>query len=172
MVPKRLNKDFFLNRSSQSWWHLRTRFQNTHRAVAERLPVSVDEIISINPQLPELLPLTMELSQVRYGITATGKVQIEKTPAGMRSPNLADLDSARASGPAPARSGAPPRPASAASLVVMPAALVEPLGAPANFNINAFICATSAALNNPSASTKPPKRASTSACCGIPPLPS
>jgi hypothetical protein len=80
----------FLNRSAQSWWHLRTRFQNTYRAVVERLPVGVDDIISIDAKLPDLLPLQMELSQVQYGITATGKIQIQKTPPGMSSPNLAD----------------------------------------------------------------------------------
>lgn len=80
----------FLNRSAQSWWSLRTRFQNTYRAVVARLPVGIDDIISIDPKLPDLLPLQMELSQVQYGLNSAGKVQILKQPNGTRSPNLAD----------------------------------------------------------------------------------
>ena len=90
MVPKRLNKDFFSNLKAQSWWALRLRFQNTYRAVVERLPVGADDIISIDPNLPELLPLTMELSQPTYSINNVGKIVIDKMPDGMRSPNLAD----------------------------------------------------------------------------------
>jgi phage terminase large subunit len=90
MVPRRANKDMFLNRSAQSWWHLRTRFANTHRAVVDRLPVDVDSIISLDPKLPDLLPLQMELSQVQYGLNAAGKTQILKQPAGTSSPNLGD----------------------------------------------------------------------------------
>jgi phage terminase large subunit len=89
-VPRRANKDMFLNRSAQSWWSLRTKLQNTYRAVVERLPVGVDDIISIDPKLPDLLPLQMELSQVQYGLNAAGKVQILKQPTGTASPNLAD----------------------------------------------------------------------------------
>jgi hypothetical protein len=90
MVPRRLNKDMFLNRSAQTWWHLRTRFQNTYRAVVDRLPFDPDAIISFDAKLPDLLPLQMELSQVQYGLNAAGKVQILKQPLGTSSPNLAD----------------------------------------------------------------------------------
>jgi len=90
MVAKRKNKDFFANLKAQSWWALRLRFQQTYRAVVERLPVGVDDIISIDPNLPELLPLTMELSQPTYSINNAGKIVIDKMPDGMRSPNLAD----------------------------------------------------------------------------------
>jgi phage terminase large subunit len=90
MVPKRKNKDFFLNAKSQAWWALRIRFQQTFRAVVERMPVDPEAIISLSPDLPELLQLQSELSQIAYSINATGKVVIEKAPDGMRSPNLAD----------------------------------------------------------------------------------
>ena len=90
MVQKRKNKDFFSNLKAQSWWALRIRFQNTYRAVVERMPADVDDIISLDPCLPELLPLTMELSQPTYSINNVGKVVIDKAPEGMRSPNLAD----------------------------------------------------------------------------------
>jgi phage terminase large subunit len=52
--------------------------------------VGVDDIISIEPNLPELLQLTMELSQPTYSINNAGKIVIDKMPDGMRSPNLAD----------------------------------------------------------------------------------
>jgi phage terminase large subunit len=90
MIGKRLNKDYFANAKAQAWFALRQRFQMTHRAVVERMPYAVDDIISINPCLPELTALQMELAQVTYGINAVGKVVIDKQPDNMRSPNLAD----------------------------------------------------------------------------------
>jgi phage terminase large subunit len=90
MVPKRFNKDLFANKKAQSWWALRLRFQQTHRAINERLPVGFDDIISIDPDLPELLQLTMELSQPTYKLNNAGKIIVEKAPDGTRSPNLAD----------------------------------------------------------------------------------
>lgn len=90
MVPKRKNKDYFANLKAQSWWALRQRFQATHRAVVEGMPCSPDELISIDPNLPELITLTMELSQPTYSINTVGKILIDKQPDGTRSPNLAD----------------------------------------------------------------------------------
>lgn len=90
MVKERKNKDFFMNAKAQSWWSLRIRFQNTYRAVVEGQHVEPDEIISINPALPELSALTMELSQPTYTINQVGKIVIDKAPEGTKSPNLAD----------------------------------------------------------------------------------
>src|ERR1039457_3897417 len=90
LVPKRKNKDFFANSNAQAWWALRMRFQATYRAVIEKLPYAADDLISIDPQLEELLPLTMELSQPTYSINTVGKILIDKAPDGTRSPNLAD----------------------------------------------------------------------------------
>lgn len=91
MVPKRKNKDFFLNAKSQAWWSLRMRFEQTYRAVVEKMPdVDPENIISIDPNLDELVPLQMELSQIEYSINETGKVKIEKAPKGTTSPNRAD----------------------------------------------------------------------------------
>lgn len=90
MVPKRLNKDFFANRKAQAWWALRLRFQETYRAVVEKLPYEPDNIISIDPNIDELERLTMELSQPIYSINNVGKVVIEKTPEGVKSPDLGD----------------------------------------------------------------------------------
>jgi phage terminase large subunit len=58
--------------------------------VVEQMSYDADELISIDPQLEELLPLTMELSQLTYTLNSVGKILIDKAPDGMRSPNLAD----------------------------------------------------------------------------------
>jgi hypothetical protein len=90
MVSKRKNKDFFANAKAQAWWALRLRFQETYRAVVDKLPYDPDKIISIDPQLKELAALQMELSQPTYSINSVGKILVDKQPDGMRSPNLAD----------------------------------------------------------------------------------
>ena len=90
MVPKRKNKDYFLNMKAQAWWALRMRFEQTHRAVVQHMPVDIDAIISIDPNLTELEPLRMELSQITYSINQTGKIMIDKQPPGTLSPNRAD----------------------------------------------------------------------------------
>lgn len=90
MVHERKNKDFFANLKAQSWWSLRIRFQNTYRAIVEGMEVDPESIISINPELEDLGALLMELAQPVYTINTIGKVIIEKTPSGAKSPNLAD----------------------------------------------------------------------------------
>jgi phage terminase large subunit len=90
MVKKRKNKDYFLNAKAQSWWALRMRFQATYRAVVQNLPFEADELISIDPNLPELGQLRAELSQPTYDINGVGKLVIDKMPEGVPSPNLAD----------------------------------------------------------------------------------
>lgn len=90
MVAKRKNKDFFANLKAQSWWALRLRFQATYRAVVERMPFDPDSIISIDPKLSDLTELVMELSQPTYTINSAGKILVDKSPDGSRSPNLAD----------------------------------------------------------------------------------
>ncbi len=49
-----------------------------------------DEIISLSSDLRLLSQLTMELSQPTFIQNSVGKLLIEKTPDGARSPNLAD----------------------------------------------------------------------------------
>jgi phage terminase large subunit len=90
MVPKRKNKDMFANAKAQAWWSLRMRFEQTHRAVVQKLPVDIDAIISIAPNLEELMQLQVELSQITYSINASGKIVIDKQPPGTLSPNRAD----------------------------------------------------------------------------------
>ena len=90
MVSKRKNKDMFANAKAQAWWSLRMRFEQTHRAVVQKLPVDIDAIISIDPNLEELMQLQVELSQITYSINASGKIVIDKQPPGTLSPNRAD----------------------------------------------------------------------------------
>lgn len=86
----RTNEDFFANYKAQSWWHLRRCFQLTYRAVVEKLPINPDDIISLSSKLPNINALVLELSQPTYSQNNVGKILIDKTPDGGRSPNLGD----------------------------------------------------------------------------------
>ena len=92
LVPgtNRKAKDMFLNRAAQAGWMLRLRFLEAYRAVNGE-PYNPEHIISIDPDLPELSRLMAELSQPIVKETATGKLMLEKTPKGARSPNLFDV---------------------------------------------------------------------------------
>ena len=89
-VKGRKNEDFFENRKAQAWWALRTRFQNTHRAVVDKLPYDAANIISLSSNLKNLVKLISELSQPTYTQSKHGKLMVEKMPDGARSPNMAD----------------------------------------------------------------------------------
>lgn len=89
-TKKLTNEDFFSNRKAQGWWHLRTLFENTYKAVVEHLVVDLDEIISIPSTLPNRSILQSELSQPTYSINTAGKILVDKTPDGMKSPNYGD----------------------------------------------------------------------------------
>lgn len=91
-VGARKNEDFFYNFKAQAWWSIRERFEKTHRAVTDGAVFPPDELISISENLPVSVrtKLVAELSQPTYDINTTGKMLIDKTPEGTRSPNLAD----------------------------------------------------------------------------------
>ena len=88
----RKNGDYFLNAKAQAWWGLRVRFQRTFRAVeAGGLGgYHPDDLVCLNGAMPGLGKLTQELTQPTYGQTTAGKIQVDKTPEGTKSPNLAD----------------------------------------------------------------------------------
>lgn len=87
----RKNKDYFANYKAQSYTALRWRFLQTYRAVVKGdKTVDMDDIISINSQIPRLSALLAELSQPVYKESVTGKLMVDKTPEGTKSPNLAD----------------------------------------------------------------------------------
>jgi phage terminase large subunit len=89
-IKGRKNKDYFANRKAQAWWALRTRFQNTYRAVVEGHPYDPEDLISISSMVSDLQKVISELSQPTYSQTNTGKLLIDKAPDGQKSPNLAD----------------------------------------------------------------------------------
>ena len=101
----RRNKDYFANYKAQSYTALRWRFLQTYRAVvkgwrvvkagdpapeAGELWVDADDLISLSSKIPRLPELLSELSQPVYKESATGKLMVDKTPDGMKSPNLSD----------------------------------------------------------------------------------
>lgn len=92
-VGARKNEDFFKNMKAQAWWSLRERFERTHRAVQDGAVFDHDSMISISESLPSnvLNKIAAELSQATYDIDTTGKMIIDKTPEGTRSPNHADM---------------------------------------------------------------------------------
>lgn len=91
-VGARKNEDFFANHKAQSWWSLRERFEKTHRAITDGAVFDPDELISISEDIPAgtRTKLIAQLSQPTYSINTVGKVVIDKTPDGTRSPNDAD----------------------------------------------------------------------------------
>ena len=89
-VPGRDNEDFFANCKAQAWWSLRARFQRTHRWVTEGIACDPDSIVSLSPRIRDLGKLCVELAQPTYRISQEGKVVVEKTPPGTKSPNRAD----------------------------------------------------------------------------------
>ena len=89
-IDSPLNKDLFANRKAQAWWSLRRKFENTHKMVTSGMEFSIDELINIPSTVNCFEELLTELSQPTYKRTETGKIKVEKTPDGSRSPNLAD----------------------------------------------------------------------------------
>lgn len=90
MVQERKNKDYFANLKAQSWWALRIRAYHTFRAVEFGDKFDPDNILCIPMELKGREELVMELAQPIYTINTAGKIIIDKTPDGMRSPNRAD----------------------------------------------------------------------------------
>lgn len=84
------NKDFFDNLKAQAWWSLRTRFYKTYKAITEGLVYDPDELISIDSGMTLVEQLKKELVQPTVTHSSRLKLLIDKKPAGMRSPNLAD----------------------------------------------------------------------------------
>jgi phage terminase large subunit len=85
-----LNKDFYKNLKAQAYWQLRLRFEKTYRAIEQGIKYDPEELISIPFDLPYRQELEKELSQPVYNQDTSGRVFIDKSPQGTRSPNLAD----------------------------------------------------------------------------------
>lgn len=85
----RTNADFFQNCKSQSYWNLRSAFQQTFRAVNGE-DYDPDNLISLSSGIPDLPKLCIELSQPQWKLSQTGKMLVDKAPDGALSPNRAD----------------------------------------------------------------------------------
>ncbi len=85
----RTNKDYFANAKAQWWWSLRNRFKATYDAINGK-DYQADELISLPSELKELGKLTSELSRPTYKFNGAGKMLVDKSPDGTKSPNLAD----------------------------------------------------------------------------------
>lgn len=93
----RLNADYYANAKAQAWFSLRARFQRGYRALQMHLEgkdwraaYDPDDLISLSSKMPELSNVTSQLSQAVYKQSTAGKMLIDKTPEGARSPNHAD----------------------------------------------------------------------------------
>ncbi len=84
------NKDFYRNLKSQGAWTLRLRFEKTYKAVTQGQIFPHDELISIPSGIENRNLLENELSQPTYTEDSAGKIIINKTPDGSKSPNLFD----------------------------------------------------------------------------------
>lgn len=86
----RLNEDYFMNLKAQSWHWLKHLFYCTYRAVVEGAKYDVDQIISLSSEMTNLNKLVAELSQPTWEPNTAGKMVVDKTPDGTKSPNMAD----------------------------------------------------------------------------------
>jgi len=85
-----MNKDFFENLIAQAWWSLRTRFYKTFKARTEGTVYKIEELISLDANMPLLDQLCKELAQPTRTQSGRLRMLVEKKPKGTRSPNLAD----------------------------------------------------------------------------------
>jgi phage terminase large subunit len=85
----RTARDYFANCKAQGWWMLRYRFENTWKAL-QGMEYDPEWMISIEHGFAELEQLKMELCQPVYYEDGAGRIVIDKTPEGVKSPNLGD----------------------------------------------------------------------------------
>lgn len=83
------NKDRFYNLKAQAWFGVRDLFWHTFRAVNGE-DHDKDRLISLSSKIKDLQKLCIELSQAQWKTSTNGKIVVEKTPDGARSPNRAD----------------------------------------------------------------------------------
>jgi phage terminase large subunit len=85
-----LNRDFFGNLKAQGWWSLRMRFWRTYQNITNGVLYDPDDMISIDPDLAELIELIDELCQPTIGPNSVLKQIVDKTPDDTPSPNRGD----------------------------------------------------------------------------------
>lgn len=85
-----INKNFYENLKAQAWYSMRNRAYKTFKARTEGVVYPVDELMSIDSSMELMHALLKELAQPTSTKSGRLKTMIEKTPAGTKSPNLAD----------------------------------------------------------------------------------
>lgn len=91
IVPgtRRKAKDMFANRKAQTWYEGRLAFYNAWRARRGE-PYDRERLISIDKGMPLRDLLMSQLAQATVKETLTGKLQVDKNPDEVASPDLAD----------------------------------------------------------------------------------
>lgn len=89
-VEGKKNDDMFANKKAQDWWALRDRFKKTYQNFCKNGEYPEDELIIIPSDIQNRDILISELSQVTYATNGKGKIVVDKTPKGTKSPNIAD----------------------------------------------------------------------------------
>lgn len=98
--PKIKNKDFFANLKAQAWWSVADRFRLTYQVVeaikngAEPPEYTIDQLISIDSEMPNLEKLKYELAIPMRDFDNAGRVKVESkkdlAKRDIKSPNIAD----------------------------------------------------------------------------------
>lgn len=90
------NEDMFRNIKAQAWWSARIRFYKTWRMIealegrADPIHYPVDDLVSLDSNMPLIDQLIEELAQAVKKDTSNLKMIVDKAPDGAKSPNLAD----------------------------------------------------------------------------------
>ena len=98
--PKIKNKDFFANLKAQAWWLVADRFRLTYQVVNALKegrtppPYKIDELISIDSDMPMIEKLKYELALPKRDFDNVGRVKVESkkdlAKRDIKSPNIAD----------------------------------------------------------------------------------
>lgn len=84
------NEDFYKNLKAQGWWELRMRAYRTHMAVTQGQKYDADTLFSIDSKMRLFHTVLKELSQPIADKDPNGKLIVDKTPEGTKSPNIGD----------------------------------------------------------------------------------
>ena len=88
-LPGTTNRDFFGRRRDQMGWNLRLRAESTEKLLSGE-SVNKYECLFIDPSIPDLETLTLDLAQPEYDDSHAGKRVIEKSPGKAPSPDSFD----------------------------------------------------------------------------------
>lgn len=84
------NEDYFANLKAQGWYELMMRAYRTHMAVTQGQKFDPDTLFSIDSKMRLFHTVLKELSQPIRDTNAAGKMIVDKTPDGTKSPNIGD----------------------------------------------------------------------------------